>query len=60
VPILRTLGRHANDRMVSFYGVTPSRFAFELGWGARRIDDRDWQVRTYDRISDWGHHPPAA
>ena len=32
-------------------------FAFEIGWGARKIDDADWQVRTYYGISDWGHRP---
>jgi 2,3-dihydroxybiphenyl 1,2-dioxygenase len=59
VPILYTLGRHQNDRMISFYGVTPSAFAFEIGWGARKVDDADWQVRTYYGISDWGHRPPS-
>jgi 2,3-dihydroxybiphenyl 1,2-dioxygenase len=58
VPIARTIGRHENDRMVSFYGVTPSGFAFEIGWGARRVDDRTWTARTYNRISEWGHRPP--
>jgi len=60
VPLERTLGRHQNDRMVSFYGVTPSGFNFEIGWGARQIDDRDWEVRTYRDASDWGHRPAAA
>jgi 2,3-dihydroxybiphenyl 1,2-dioxygenase len=55
VPITRTLGRHPNDRMLSFYGLTPSGFAFELGCGGRKVDDATWTVRTYDRISDWGH-----
>jgi len=59
VPILYNLGRHQNDRMISFYGVTPSAFAFEIGWGARKIDDADWQFRTYYGISDWGHRPPS-
>jgi 2,3-dihydroxybiphenyl 1,2-dioxygenase len=60
VPIARGLGRHENDRMVSFYGVTPSGFAFEIGWGARQVDDRTWQTRTYHRISEWGHRPVEA
>ncbi len=59
VPITRSLGRHPNDRMFSFYGLTPSGFAFELGCGGRKIDDRTWQPRTYDRISKWGHRRPA-
>jgi 2,3-dihydroxybiphenyl 1,2-dioxygenase len=56
--IMQTLGRHPNDRMLSFYAQTPSGFQFELGWGGRQIDDADWTPTTYDRISDWGHHPP--
>jgi 2,3-dihydroxybiphenyl 1,2-dioxygenase len=59
VPLARTLGRHPNDRMVSFYGVTPSGFNFEIGWGGRKIDDRDWEVRTYRAASEWGHRTPA-
>ena len=59
VPIMQTLGRHPNDRMLSFYALTPSRFQFEFGWGGRLVDDADWSTTTYDRISDWGHHPPA-
>jgi len=60
-PIVNTLGRHPNDRMVSFYAVTPSGFEFEFGWGARTIgadEDASWRPETYDRVSDWGHHPP--
>jgi len=59
VPIALTLGRHPNDRMISFYGVTPAGFLFELGAEGREVDDRDWQVRTYDAVSEWGHRPVA-
>jgi 2,3-dihydroxybiphenyl 1,2-dioxygenase len=59
VPIMNTLGRHPNDHMFSFYGFTPSGFQFEFGWGGRLIDDATWVPQTYDRISDWGHHPPG-
>jgi 2,3-dihydroxybiphenyl 1,2-dioxygenase len=59
VPIALTLGRHPNDRMISFYGVTPAGFLFELGADGREVDDRDWQVRTYDAVSEWGHRPVA-
>ncbi|HEY6458863.1 MAG TPA: alpha/beta fold hydrolase [Polyangiaceae bacterium] len=58
VRILQTLGRHPNDRMFSFYARTPSGFAFEYGWGGRTVDDATWKPTTYDRISEWGHHPP--
>jgi len=59
VPIVQTLGRHPNDRMFSFYAKTPSGIEFELGWGGRDVDDATWTPTTYDRISEWGHHPPA-
>jgi len=58
VRIMQTLGRHPNDRMFSFYARTPSGFQFELGWGGREVDDASWTPVTYDRISEWGHHPP--
>ena len=59
VPLQRTIGRHQNDRMVSFYGYTPSGFCFEIGWGGRAVDDRNWEVRVYPDASDWGHRPVA-
>jgi 2,3-dihydroxybiphenyl 1,2-dioxygenase len=57
VPIALTLGRHPNDGMISFYGVTPSAFLFELGVDGREVDDRTWEVKTYNAVSDWGHRP---
>jgi 2,3-dihydroxybiphenyl 1,2-dioxygenase len=57
--IMHTLGRHPNDRMFSFYAKTPSGFQFEIGWGAREVDDATWEPTVHDRISEWGHHPPA-
>ncbi len=59
VKIFQTLGRHPNDRMFSFYARTPSGFQYEFGWGGQTVDDATWQSRTYDHISDWGHHPMA-
>lgn len=54
-----TMGRHPNDEMLSFYARTPSRFHFEFGWGGRTLDpDQPHEPTTYDRISNWGHHPP--
>ncbi len=58
--IMHTLGRHPNDRMLSFYARTPSGFNFEFGWGGRDVDDAAWQPTTHHCISEWGHHPPAA
>jgi biphenyl-2,3-diol 1,2-dioxygenase len=59
VPMAKALGQHPNDRMLSFYARTPSGFAVEVGFGGRKVDDATWQVRTYDRMSTWGHRPPA-
>ncbi len=52
---MRTLGRHVNDRMVSFYLQSPSGFGIEYGWDAIEVDDTTWSVRKYDRGSIWGH-----
>ncbi|WP_418888729.1 VOC family protein [Methanothrix soehngenii] len=57
VPIALTLGRQPNDGMISFYGVTPSGFLIELGVDGREVDDRNWEVKTYNAVSDWGHRP---
>ena len=58
VRISQTIGRHPNDRMVSFYAMTPSGFEFEYGWGGRLVDDATWEPTTYDHISEWGHRRP--
>lgn len=60
IPITTTLGRHSNDRMISFYMYTPSKFRLEYGWGGLDVDDDLWVPRTYDKPSIWGHrrqHP---
>jgi 2,3-dihydroxybiphenyl 1,2-dioxygenase len=60
VPLELTLGRHTNDRMLSFYVRTPSGFSVEYGWGARTVDDRDWLVQLHRTGSIWGHHRTGA
>jgi hypothetical protein len=57
--LMHSLGRHPNDRMLSFYARTPSGFNFEFGFGGRDVDDATWQPTTHRCISEWGHHPPA-
>lgn len=52
------LGRHPNDLMTSFYVRGPSGFDIEYGTGGRVVDDDDWEVGSYDRVSLWGHHAP--
>jgi 2,3-dihydroxybiphenyl 1,2-dioxygenase len=59
-PIANTMGRHPNDRMVSFYAKTPSGFQVEFGSGGVVVDDATWVPQTYDSVSEWGHLPPRA
>ncbi len=59
IPIVRGMGRHTNDHMVSFYLRTPSGFDVEYGWGARVVDDSTWHVQLHTSGSIWGHRPPA-
>jgi 2,3-dihydroxybiphenyl 1,2-dioxygenase len=59
VPVNRTLGRHTNDHMVSFYMESPSGFEVEYGWGARTVDDSTWQVQQHATGSMWGHRAPT-
>jgi 2,3-dihydroxybiphenyl 1,2-dioxygenase len=57
VPIASGLGKHDNDRMLSFYIQTPAGFQIEIGHGGREVGP-DWsENRAYDRISLWGHQP---
>jgi biphenyl-2,3-diol 1,2-dioxygenase len=51
------IGQHPNDKMISFYGQTPSGFFVEFGWGGAKVDPATWQVVTYDKLSEWGHRP---
>ncbi len=57
LPIANALGRHDNDKMFSFYVVTPAGFQLEFGYGARSIDEPWTDDRQYTRISEWGHQP---
>ncbi len=59
VTLQNTLGRHPNDRMLSFYADTPSGFQFEFGCGGRLVDDDTWEPMTHGCTSEWGHHPPG-
>ncbi|MEZ5557036.1 MAG: VOC family protein [Pseudomonadales bacterium] len=55
VKISSSLGKHTNDRMISFYMQTPSGFDIEYGYGGVEIDDAQWQPATYHATSFWGH-----
>jgi extradiol dioxygenase len=61
IPLAMTLGRHTNDRMLSFYVRSPGGFDIEYGWGAQTVDDKDqWVVTHMDSVSIWGHRPGDA
>jgi len=58
-PIASSLGRHPNDKMFSFYSVSPGGWQLEIGGGGVTISDPWDRVVDYDRVSDWGHQPAA-
>jgi 2,3-dihydroxybiphenyl 1,2-dioxygenase len=57
LPIVRHMGRHTNDQMLSFYVKTPAGFDVEFGCEGVHVRSESWKVRTYDSISLWGHEP---
>jgi 3,4-dihydroxy-9,10-secoandrosta-1,3,5(10)-triene-9,17-dione 4,5-dioxygenase len=54
-PVSATLGRHANDLMVSFYVRTPGGFDIEYGFDGQQVDDATWVSRESTAVSLWGH-----
>lgn len=54
VPVPIPLGRHSNDLVTSFYLVSPSNFAIELGSGGVAIDE-NWRLTRHTTPSSWGH-----
>ncbi|TAM12617.1 MAG: biphenyl 2,3-dioxygenase [Nevskiaceae bacterium] len=55
VKLMATLGQHENDRMTSFYMMTPGNFALEYGWGGIAVDPATWQTTMTKEVSIWGH-----
>jgi len=56
VPMSATLGRHVNDKMLSFYMKTPSGFDIEFGCEGMQVeDDEGWIARESTAVSLWGH-----
>lgn len=55
VQMSATLGRHVNDKMLSFYMRTPGGFDVEFGCEGLEVDDRDWVARESTAVSLWGH-----
>jgi 3,4-dihydroxy-9,10-secoandrosta-1,3,5(10)-triene-9,17-dione 4,5-dioxygenase len=61
VQVSGSLGRHANDLMVSFYVRAPGGFDVEYGTDGRLVDDATWITRESTAVSLWGHSfaPPG-
>jgi 3,4-dihydroxy-9,10-secoandrosta-1,3,5(10)-triene-9,17-dione 4,5-dioxygenase len=55
VPMSATLGRHVNDKMLSFYMKTPGGFDIEFGCEGLEVEDDNWVARESTAISLWGH-----
>ena len=55
LPITATLGRHANDQMVSFYFLAPAGIPIEIGFDGAQFDWNQFEP-TQSTIGDlWGH-----
>lgn len=59
-----TLGRHTNDKMVSFYVRAPGDWDIEFGTEGMRVDETSYTAEEITADSYWGHQwidePPAA
>jgi len=54
--IFASLGRHANDQMISFYFFAPGGIGFEVGYEGQQIKDWSKFKPTKSKIGDlWGH-----
>jgi 3,4-dihydroxy-9,10-secoandrosta-1,3,5(10)-triene-9,17-dione 4,5-dioxygenase len=55
VKLMATMGQHENDKMTSFYMMTPGNFALEYGWGGIDVDPATWKTTETKQVSIWGH-----
>ena len=55
IPIVSSLGRHTNDRMLSFYMATPAGFALEFGTGGLQMNWEEYTPTVTTLPSIWGH-----
>ena len=55
LPITASLGRHENDRMVSFYFLAPAGIPMEVGYDGLQLDWSNFEP-TQSTVGDvWGH-----
>jgi 3,4-dihydroxy-9,10-secoandrosta-1,3,5(10)-triene-9,17-dione 4,5-dioxygenase len=50
-----TLGRHTNDKMVSFYVRAPGDWDIEFGTEGMRVDENHYTAEEITADSYWGH-----
>ncbi|NKY52462.1 VOC family protein [Nocardia vermiculata] len=50
-----TLGRHTNDKMISFYARTPGGWDLEFGTGGMIVDNATYSAEEITADSYWGH-----
>ena len=50
-----TLGRHTNDKMVSFYVRAPGGWDIEFGTDGMRVDEKYYTAEEITADSYWGH-----
>lgn len=55
IAIRREIGRHSNDRMLSFYARSPNGVDIEIGCEGIHVDEASWTVVQYRSTSLWGH-----
>lgn len=53
--VTASLGRHSNDRIISFYVESPSGVEVEIGWGAIKVGP-GWTPKYRGPGDIWGHH----
>ncbi|MFD2488125.1 VOC family protein [Amycolatopsis jiangsuensis] len=58
-PISISLGRHMNDKAISFYLRNPSGFHLEIGCGGIEVGP-DWIPHDFGVSDVWGHHHAEA
>ncbi|ODR04818.1 2,3-dihydroxybiphenyl 1,2-dioxygenase [Mycolicibacillus koreensis] len=54
-PLSSTLGRHTNDKMVSFYVRAPGDWDIEFGTAGARVDEAFYTAEEITADSYWGH-----
>jgi len=57
-PFMKTIGKHSNDHMISFYLTSPSGFDIEYGFGGLLVNEDKWAVSRHRAASVWGHKRP--